>query len=504
MSSSGEPDWFEEEESPAVQPAAVGGAVPTLDKTNASAAQRLKMDASRVHQRKMSLLVGAGVLITLCTILGVTWTALFSGADPYIPFTPATSRFTPTENASRFVDNETVAYRQAAPDEVYDYQGESSLIDEDAPNATETFCGTAACQDVVRFLQRQLNASHDPCSSLYDHVCSRWQRQYNDQASDDGRISVDDVVAGEYRDRLAALLLGKGDAFPKARSLFSKCVREGVATEQDVSRVLHRIQSIGNDSSDEGFARGIAGMASLGVSPFFDVVANVTNDTAYVRILAPSSMNGKMPNYDVPKTRNGTQKRALSVGSRRSVFLSAFRRQLCFEVKQMASDVKHCVLTLSPDVTVNWNRRWFETTGAQRLRESAVSLLQPVSHHAEGADMVDPQTPLRVKMKKERSLACLRLTDAYDSGSLASLAANTVPSAFKAVAERSLSVLKASLEGIFPEAPSISFKLGPPPPHASGNEMAITDRNDVNYGNVQQMKTQSWRSSCVEPPGSSG
>ncbi|KAL3228371.1 hypothetical protein MRX96_048601 [Rhipicephalus microplus] len=225
-------------------------------------------------------------------------------------------------------------------------------------------------------------------------------------------------------------------------------------------------------------------MASLGVSPFFDVVANVTNDTAYVRILAPSSMDGKMPNYDVPNTRNGAQKRALSVGSRRSIFLSAFRRQLCFEVKQMASDVKHCVLTLSPDVTVNWNRRWFETTGAQRLRESTVSLLQPVSHHAEGADMVDPQTPLRVKMKKERSLACLRLTDAYDSGSLASLAANTVPSALKAVAERLLSVLKASLEGIFPEAPSISFKLGPPPPHAFGNEMAITDRNDVNYGNV--------------------
>ncbi|KAL3228372.1 hypothetical protein MRX96_048602 [Rhipicephalus microplus] len=149
MSSSGEPDSFEEEESPAVQPAAVGSDVPTLDKANASAAQRLKMDASP--------------------------SASTQAASP------------PTENASRFVDNETVAYRQAAPDEVYDYQGESSLIDEDAPNATETFCGTAACQDVVRFLQRQLNASHDPCSSLYDHVCSRWQRQYNDQASDDGR-----------------------------------------------------------------------------------------------------------------------------------------------------------------------------------------------------------------------------------------------------------------------------------------------------------------------------
>ncbi|KAL1443214.1 hypothetical protein MTO96_030393 [Rhipicephalus appendiculatus] len=445
---------FEEDESPAIKSAAAGSAVPTLDKMNTSAAQRLQMDASRVQQRKMSLLLGAVVLVTLCTILGVTWAALFSGADPDIPFTPATRRHITTENTSRFVDNETVESLQGSPAELYHYEWERSLINEDYSNATEAFCGTADCQDVVRFLQHQLDASHNACSSLYDHVCSLWQRQYKKQARDDGRISVDDVIAGVYRDKLAALLSDGGDAFPKARSLFSTCARGGLASEQDVAHILHTVRMIGNDSSDEGIARGIARMASLGVSPFFDVVANVTNYTAYVKILEASSIDGKRSNYDVPNTEIGSRGRLSSSGSGRkadSVFMSALRRQLCFEVKQMASDVKHCVLTLSPDVTTNWNRRWFETTGAQRLRESAVSLLQTLSPHAEGAHgkakMVNPQSPSHVKMKKERLLACLRLTDAYDSASLASLAANTVPPAFKTMAEHTLGFLKASLEG---------------------------------------------------------
>lgn len=491
ITSTAEPDDFDDEDAPASKPAAAESSGPTLDKMNASAAQRLQMDVARVKERKISLILGAVVLVTLCTILAVTWMALF-GPEPNIPLKPPTHRLITTENTSHFADNETVESAQVAPGEVYHYQWERSLTDEDDSNAAEAFCGTADCQDVVRFLEHQLDKSHDACSSLYDHVCSGWQRQYKKQASGDGIISVDDVVAGVYRDRLAALLSDKGHAFPKARSLFSNCAREGLASEQDVSRILHTIRTIGNDSSEEGIARGIARMASLGVSPFFDVVANVTNDTAYVRILAASSTDVRRLNYDVPNTEIGARGRVSSSGSLRkanSVFLSAFRRQLCLEVKQVASDVKHCVLMLSPDVTVNWSRRWFETTGTQRLLESAVSLLKPVSPQAEGthgkAKIVNPQSSSHVKVKKERSLACLRLTDAYDSASLASLAANTVPPSFKAVAEHTLGVLKASLVEIYPGAPSISFKLGPPPPlHTFGNETLIPEnKNDV-YGSV--------------------
>ncbi|KAL3174451.1 hypothetical protein MRX96_041031 [Rhipicephalus microplus] len=417
------------------------GAHGATDKIMTMEEERIRVDTSRVHQRKL-----------------------------------ATQRdLTTPNNTGRDNDTAFPSLLLSSGGPQYDYHLERSLIDEErnasARGGTDArlFCQTSECRAYVHFLEHQLDPNHEACGNLYDHVCSRWKKRYEKLASErSGSVAcVDDIFVANYQDRLIALLLNKGrDSYAALRNLFQDCVSGRLATNEDVERTLDAIMAVAesNDSSVEAITGVIARMATLGASPFFEVAANVTDDTAHVLLLPRLPCDIEVPSsFDATASAGAA---AESSSERHDVFRDSLKQKLCLELKRMATFVTNCVVTLVSNLTSAWSKEWYRTNGQERLFKSAVATLQPfLALTTELSQNANLQPSSSVIPGHLRGLqACLRLIDSYDSASLSSLGASVFPTALQNEARESLRVLNKALGETFPSAPSIKFKLGQPPP----------------------------------------
>ncbi|KAK8782554.1 hypothetical protein V5799_016109 [Amblyomma americanum] len=470
MATAIEDDEFEEDPAgPAKQPPA-HTATAGVDKTAATQEERMLADISRVKERRCSILMGAFVVLLLILFLAMLASMLFLGPDPDVPFTPATHRIVTNENETiehPVTDNVTDINATGILDSLhYDYQAGSAAVMDTNSSVVKLFCATAECQATVRLLENQLDPSRDPCSNLYDHVCSTWQQEHEALAEENGRISVDDVVADRYLDSLIALLADDSTESSEWSSLLQDCVNGSLFTEDDVTDILKIIPLTGNNSM-EGIAKAIAEMAFLGVSPFFDVVSNVINGTVYVTLLSPSSsqerISDSVSSADVE--RHGSLISESDSGAK-SAFVDAIGRQLCFQINRMVGSAKNCSLRPASKVTPPWNHRWYETTGLQRLSKSAESVLQSFSAFTERNTLSVGDghlLPSHLDEANGRLRSCLRLIDRHDSSQLRTLVARSTLPTFQQGAKEALRSLKASLDETFQSASNISMVLGPAP-----------------------------------------
>ncbi|KAH8029107.1 hypothetical protein HPB51_022691 [Rhipicephalus microplus] len=195
------------------------GAHGATDKILTMEEERIRVYISRVHQRKLGIVVGAAVLAILSFLLALIGYVMFFGPPPEYSFTPATQRDLTTPNNTG-PDNDTAfpSLLLSSGGLHYDYHLERLLVDEEgnasARGGTDArlFCQTSECRAYVHFLEHQLDPNHEACGNLYDHVCSKWKKRYEKLVSDRGGsvTCIDDIFAADYQDRLIALLLKKG------------------------------------------------------------------------------------------------------------------------------------------------------------------------------------------------------------------------------------------------------------------------------------------------------
>ncbi|XP_070377257.1 uncharacterized protein [Dermacentor albipictus] len=302
----------------------------------------------------------------------------------------------------------------------------------------EYFCGTQECSRYAAFIQDQLDSSYDPCRNLYDHVCSRWQREHQDYASQEARCgtyTVDDAVSSDFRDKLVRLLLSEDGPHPKVRRFFAACAHGNLTTRAELEGVMAYLRL--RTYSVDALATAVAQMARLGVSPFFDISvtevssgvirielvpakancpvqgATITSADGKTTPLAPSSPPGprKRRNVNVP-TLGADAKEA------EGEFLATLERKLCLEVAQaVGGRLKNCTLSSNSRMSPPWDYEWYKTTGMAQLAREAEELLSAAwlslrrSDVGEGSSWQDPK----------RLNACLTLIARHDPFALSYL-----------------------------------------------------------------------------------
>ncbi|XP_070377261.1 uncharacterized protein [Dermacentor albipictus] len=303
----------------------------------------------------------------------------------------------------------------------------------------EYFCGTQECSRYAAFIQDQLDSSYDPCRNLYDHVCSRWQREHQDYASQEARCgtyTVDDAISHDFRDKLVRLLLSEDCPHPKVRRFFAACAHGNLTTRAELEGVMAylRLQT----HSVDALATAVAQMARLGVSPFFDIsVAEVSSGVIRIELVpakancpvqgaTTTSADGKTTPLAPSSPPAGARKRrntnvpTLGADAKEAEgeFLATLERKLCLEVAQaVGGRLKNCTLSSNSRMSPPWDYEWYKTIGMTQLAREAEKLLSAAwlslrrSDVGEGSSWQDPK----------RLNACLTLIARHDPYALSYL-----------------------------------------------------------------------------------
>ncbi|KAL3174446.1 hypothetical protein MRX96_041026 [Rhipicephalus microplus] len=258
----------------------------------------------------------------------------------------------------------------------------------------EYFCGTPECSRYVAFIQGQLDASHNPCRNLYDHVCTRWQSENQDYASQEtpsGTYSVMDAVAREYREKLARILLRDDCPQLNVCRFFAACSRGNLTTSAELESLTRPLRL--RHFTVDAVVTTIVQMARLGVSPFFDVsVTKITSSSssAEVRIKlsqprenspvqGPTSApvvgntTTNVPRMSSPLWLYGTRWTKLpGPGTDLEVPEGEFRvtieQKLCLEVAlEYGDNLKNCTLSSDSEINPAWDYEWYKTVGMSLL-----------------------------------------------------------------------------------------------------------------------------------------
>ncbi|KAH8027717.1 hypothetical protein HPB51_007267 [Rhipicephalus microplus] len=391
--------------------------------------QRCSADEARLRIRRFCCACAIIAILLLAVLLVYVAFAILADDEPLLEDTIVIAR----SQGKRLATVSGSGEGYASAEEEGTESAEVELV-----KGLEYFCGTPECSRYAAFIQGQLDASHNPCRNLYDHVCARWQSENQDYASKEtpsGTYSVMDAVAREYREKLARLLLRDDCPQPNVCRFFAACSRGNLTTSAELESLTRPLRL--RDFTVDAVVTTIVQMARLGVSPFFDVsVTKITSSSssAEVRIklsqprekspvqgLTSAPVVGNtttnVPRMSSPLWLYGTRWTKLpGPGTNLEVpegeFRATIEQKLCLEVALAYGDnLKNCTLSSDSEISPAWDYGWYKTVGMSLLARETQRQLS-AAWLSVGGSSVGGGSESRKHAKL--SSACLTLIGRYD------------------------------------------------------------------------------------------
>ncbi|KAK8782553.1 hypothetical protein V5799_016108 [Amblyomma americanum] len=331
-----------------------------------------------------------------------------------------------------------------------------------------SICADLSCSAAVSLLRAQLDFRYDPCWNLYDHVCSQWQSEHCDAAAErGGSYSVDDVVVDRYAQMLGKLLIaekGQSSVVPDERQFLVDCLDGKLSDAEEVWRVIHTdILENSTSTPEDALAEVIVRMARVGVSPFFDIHVDQSDDVFVVKLSRPHvtgnnvfRMTESIPALLEPQPDVTEGSEASDAKSDSKPFFLALQRQLCLAIAATVHVNKSCRLSPSSRITPAWNYTWYSTEGLKIL--SAASVLEPLASRNDSAvNRYSSASMLPLTGRYHRMDICTHTIDRYVPNWLLNLSNSLFPKKFRNHVNQSLSSLKELIADEMPSARNIKM-----------------------------------------------
>ncbi|KAK8756757.1 hypothetical protein V5799_000525 [Amblyomma americanum] len=467
---------------PSLGGAATTAAAEDVAKFGEAEQRALQVDAIKTRERLYGSITCGVLLVIVACLLAFVTTKIIMATDPEVSYTHVIRNthtpfepVVPTDTNTSGKPNETDFRLAPEVDTLLDSSaaagGALELPDVPAEGAY-FFCATEACKNVAAYLEGLLSPHRDTCSSLYDHVCTAWARSHRHLAESRGHYSVDDAILDAVLEQMGRLLSSPEVPLSEQRDLYSGCIAGHLVSEQDLEDITNDLVLLTEERTPDTLAEVIVRMASIGVSPFFEVFVKDANDTVYVNLV--NSGDGATKEHlttdresnviDQPSTdKRDSAAASPSYGRNESTeFLLFLERHMCLKVAHMTGINRTCVLSVNTSKPPGWDYEWYASNGPARLATAVAFMLEDLSaYHKEIEKMISSFTSFRITVapKRERLVRCLRFIDQYDPDLIPHLVRINLASLLKADAGDMLSQLKKFLYKKMPNASAINLSF---------------------------------------------